>query len=332
MFVSVIVPVYNAEKYVREAVESALSQPETAEVILIEDASPDRSLQVCEELCREYLKVRLLRHKDGKNHGAGASRNLGILNAKHDFIAFLDADDFFLPARFSVPKQLFETNPEIEGVYEAVGFHTENRVARPHRANQDRPELTTMTARLPPSCLFEAQAPVGDSGYCPTGGWIVKRSIFDKTGLFDEHLRLHQDTVMFVKFAAVGQMQPGRLDRPVAMRRVHGYNRISAPRSDREVFRNRIMMWGALWKWGTTNLDITRRQILLKRLVDFANKPSKSNRLWLINRLRASGQLLLLLARFPQLCFEPVYWRMILSNLFATIKSFLPRTRMVQKL
>ena len=57
MYVSVIIPVYNAEKYVTQAVESALSQPETAEVILIEDASPDKALQICQELAKKHSKV-----------------------------------------------------------------------------------------------------------------------------------------------------------------------------------------------------------------------------------------------------------------------------------
>ena len=52
-------------------------------------------------------KVRLLHHPDGKNHGAGATRNVGIKNAKYDYIAFLDADDFYLSERFKVAQQLF---------------------------------------------------------------------------------------------------------------------------------------------------------------------------------------------------------------------------------
>ena len=78
MEVSVIIPVYNAAAYVGQAVRSALEQPETREVILIEDGSQDTSLQVCRELEGAFDSVRLLRHPDGKNLGAGASRNLGI--------------------------------------------------------------------------------------------------------------------------------------------------------------------------------------------------------------------------------------------------------------
>ena len=95
--ISVIIPVYNAADFVANAVQSALDQPETVEVLLIEDGAPDNSLEVCQALTEQYETVRLYRHSGGVNLGAGASRNLGMQNSTEDFIAFLDADDFWLP-------------------------------------------------------------------------------------------------------------------------------------------------------------------------------------------------------------------------------------------
>ena len=129
MQTSVIVPVYNAAEYVREAVESALAQSETAEVILVEDGSQDGSLAVCRELAAKHRSVHLYRHPDGKNHGASASTNLGILKSTCEYIAFLDADDFFLPGRFSEPAKLFKEDPELEGVYEAIARFAESEAA-----------------------------------------------------------------------------------------------------------------------------------------------------------------------------------------------------------
>ncbi|WP_228442012.1 glycosyltransferase family 2 protein [Chryseobacterium nematophagum] len=104
MKISVIIPVYNAEKYVQQAVESALQFEKVYEVILVEDGSPDNVLSVCERLRDQYPRVKLFQHADKKNHGAGASRNLGIANASGDFIAFLDADDYYLSNRFDAEK------------------------------------------------------------------------------------------------------------------------------------------------------------------------------------------------------------------------------------
>ncbi|MFV9691842.1 MAG: glycosyltransferase family 2 protein, partial [Desulfobacteria bacterium] len=117
MKISVIIPVYNAEKYVRNAIESALQQPETGEILLVEDNSPDNCLQICRDLEKKHEIVELLRHPDGRNHGAGASRNLGIKNAKFDYISFLDADDYYLPGRFEAARRLFEKYHDIDGVY-----------------------------------------------------------------------------------------------------------------------------------------------------------------------------------------------------------------------
>ncbi len=72
--VSVVIPVYNAVPYVRQAVESALAQSQVREVLMVEDGSPDNALEVCRELAAEYPRVVLLRHPNGENRGAGASR------------------------------------------------------------------------------------------------------------------------------------------------------------------------------------------------------------------------------------------------------------------
>src|SRR5664280_852453 len=130
MLVSVIVPVYNAEKFVHDAVASALQQPETGEVILVEDGSTDGSLRVCKELAEKYEKVFLYQHPDGINLGAGTSRNLGIQESNCEYIAFLDADDLYLPGRFSSAREIFKTEPSIDGVYEALGEYVENEAAR----------------------------------------------------------------------------------------------------------------------------------------------------------------------------------------------------------
>ena len=108
MRISVIIPVYNAEKFVSQAVESALQFDEVFEILLIEDKSPDNALQVCQQLAEKYERVKLYQHPDKENHGAGPSRNLGMEKASGDFIAFLDADDYFLPNRFDSERELFK--------------------------------------------------------------------------------------------------------------------------------------------------------------------------------------------------------------------------------
>lgn len=92
--VSVIVPVYNAEKYLREAIESVLNQTYTDfELLLINDRSTDRSKEICEEYSKKDGRIILLENNTD-NHGPGSTRNIGLDNATGEFIYFLDADDW----------------------------------------------------------------------------------------------------------------------------------------------------------------------------------------------------------------------------------------------
>ena len=118
--VSVVMPVYNAAPFVEEAVNSALKQPEVGEILLIEDGSPDNAIEICRRLVLTDKRIRLFQHAEGKNLGAGESRNVGLRNATYPYIAFLDADDIFGDDRFKKDKELFENDETIDGVYNAV--------------------------------------------------------------------------------------------------------------------------------------------------------------------------------------------------------------------
>src|SRR5690606_10854235 len=116
MNISVIIPVYNAQKYIEKAVASVLQFQEVQEVLLIDDGSKDRSLKICTSLAQKHPKIKVLTHPDNQNRGVSASRNLGIDNATHDFITFLDADDYWLPNRFDAERKIFQ-DPKVDGVF-----------------------------------------------------------------------------------------------------------------------------------------------------------------------------------------------------------------------
>lgn len=97
--VSVIVPVYKAERYLRRCVDSILSQTlEDLEVILVDDGSPDTCPQLCDFYSKKDLRVRVIHQK---NAGVAAARNKGLEAAVGEYITFVDSDDYIEPSMYS---------------------------------------------------------------------------------------------------------------------------------------------------------------------------------------------------------------------------------------
>jgi glycosyltransferase involved in cell wall biosynthesis len=264
MKISVIIPIYNAEKYMRRAVESALDQSETAEVLLIEDVSPDNALKICCELQREHEKVKLLQHADLQNHGAGASRNLGINNAKFDYIAFLDADDFYLKDRFAKARALFTEYPDIDGVYEPVGFEFLSDAGRQKWQMKGLKKQVHMVEDAGHDNLFEALVKDG-KGTIHLNGLTVKKAIFKKCGYFFESLKVHQDTALIVQMSVCGKLIPGQTEGHVAVRTFHDDNRILNQKDERF---NKYLYWRTLFNWAQKyGLSKRRLKILFNRYI-----------------------------------------------------------------
>jgi len=247
--ISVIIPVHNSEIYVAEAVQSALAQTETTEVILVEDGSSDGSLARCRRLRDTNPRIRLFTHPFGVNRGASASRNLGIQNAQYNYIAFLDADDFYLANRFSATTQVFAHDETVEGVYEAIGTYFVSDEAERRWRELQQSHLTTIRSGIPPEVLFREQSPIGCAGHCSLNGLTVRRSVFDKTGRFDTDLAFGEDTAFFMKLAACATLRPGQVQQPVAMRRLHANNTVTRARTVEDIWRYRLAMWLALYRW-----------------------------------------------------------------------------------
>ncbi|KQR95474.1 capsular biosynthesis protein CpsI [Chryseobacterium sp. Leaf180] len=252
MKISVIIPVYNAEKYVSQAVESALQFPEVFEVILVEDQSPDNALEVCRTLEKTYDRVKLFQHEDRGNHGAGASRNLGISKATGDFIAFLDADDYYLPNRFDAEKLLFK-NPEVHGVYGAIGVHYYSEKAKQQYFPVFGDRLTTVYKEHKPEDVFPGQLNMlGSFGLFSIDALTLRKKNLDQkiNPYFKTHLRLHQDTEFLFRTSFYLHLYPGILNEAVAMRGVHENNRITQVDSKKvKPSNSRVLLWREVNLW-----------------------------------------------------------------------------------
>ncbi|QDP85537.1 glycosyltransferase family 2 protein [Chryseobacterium sp. SNU WT5] len=258
MKISVITPVYNAEKYVTQAVESALQFPEVWEIILVEDRSPDNALEVCKNLAEKYDRVKLFQHPDQKNHGAGASRNLGMKNATGDFIAFLDADDYYLPNRFDSERKLFK-NPEVEGVYGAIGVHYYSDKAKEQYYKIFGDRLTTVYKNHDPRDVFRGLLGMnGSFGLFSIDGLTVRKSALDRMKPWMKtHLRLHQDSEFLYRLSYEVNLYPGILDKAVANRGVHQNNRIT--QVDSKIIKpatTRVLLWKEMDNWAKDHPEI----------------------------------------------------------------------------
>lgn len=309
--ISVVIPFYNAREYVAQAVESAIEQPETGEVILVDDNSPDGGLIICQKLTEMYRKVKLLRHPDGKNHGAAATRNLGIKNAVFPYVAFLDADDFYLPKRFQMATEIFNTYKNVDGVYEAIGVTYENESVKELFTSLSFKEITTIHERVDPKDLFE-KIIREQIGHFSFDGFTARKQAFEKAGFFSEELTIYEDTDLMYRLSAKTTLYPGSIDRPIAIRRVHDQNRITYHLADkRSSYMTYNSMWNCLSKWGKNNLSKNHQKMVLHRYITHIRKIDTFVDFSWKDYCQSRKKMFELGADFPELFIDRFFWRRI---------------------
>lgn len=243
--VSVVVPVFNVARFLEQAVYSALAQPEVGEVILVEDGSKDNSLIVCQKLNSEFEKVRLLTHTNGENLGVCESRNLGIRSAEFDYIAFLDADDWYLPNRFKKEKELFK-NPEVMAVYSLSSIKYPN--GKEVMFGYDSNLLLRWGTESPKEVYCQIMRNNIILGH--TNANTFRKKVFEISGFFDSRLKLHEDTELWNRIAKNFLFHAGELYRPVSVARRHDNNTISHRSRQSQLY----FLWVFLDNIGIENL------------------------------------------------------------------------------
>ncbi|MDQ1098525.1 MULTISPECIES: glycosyltransferase family 2 protein [Chryseobacterium] len=254
MNISVIIPVYNASSFLEKAVHSALQFNEVKEVILAEDKSQDNSLEICNRLASENAKVKVFQHPDHENHGAGATRNLGIEKAGSEFIAFLDADDHYLPNRFDAERQLL-ADSLTEGVFGAVGVAFLSRKGQEEFQNKFKNvSLTTVHFPAEGREVFRGLlglTPKTFGTFFHLNGLTVRKSSLIKNNLyFNPLLRVHQDSDFIVRLAYHCHLKSGIIDKAVAIRGVHDDNRITKIKLySTSFYKNNFLLHQSLYHW-----------------------------------------------------------------------------------
>jgi glycosyltransferase involved in cell wall biosynthesis len=181
-FFSIIIPLYNKEKYVEATLKSVLRQTfQDFEVVIVEDCSTDSSKNIASQFVTKNVKI--VQHEHNK--GLSASRNTGIRNANADFVVFLDADDTMKPSYLEKIKSLIENFPE------ASIFATNyEEVFEKEKAITTKLSLTKFENDGIVSDFFEAnlKQPI----YCQSSLCLRKKA-FEQIGFYDESITYSED-------------------------------------------------------------------------------------------------------------------------------------------
>jgi len=190
--VSVIIPAYNSEQFIRRAIDSVLAQTHPAtEIIVVDDGSTDRT----GEIVQSYGPP--VQYVPQANAGPGAARNTGIKAAKGEWIAFLDSDDEWLPEKLQVQLDILQRHPELV-------WATSNFIRCLCEDNRRGPEMDPAQAekllagREHIESYFTAYI-AGAGGW--TGSKIVHRTVFDRVGLFQVGLHRTEDMDLWCRIA-----------------------------------------------------------------------------------------------------------------------------------
>ncbi len=182
--ISVVIPCYNRGEYLRACIASVLQQDYEGplEILVGDDGSTDDSARVAESF---GAQVRLLRHPQSGNHGVSTARNLCLRAASQPLIAFLDADDLWLPGHLSALAGALAAKPASAMAYDngcylsAEGREYGTRLAAGH--TPPRPETLLLDC-----CLA-------------VNGVVARKAVFEQVGLFDESLRYCEDHDMWLR-------------------------------------------------------------------------------------------------------------------------------------
>ncbi len=196
--ISVIVPVYNGEKYLAEALRSILAQTlPVAEILVIDDGSTDAGAEIA---ARFAPPVRCIKQE---NSGAAAARNLGVSEASGDYLAFLDADDTWLPDKLEKQMDLLANDNRYDLVFGAV---EQINAAEPNQPDEAE-------------CRHERVLFKG----LHVGTMLVSKAVFRKVGFFAAGLKVGEFIDWYARARDMG-LSIGLLDQVVMRRRIHETN------------------------------------------------------------------------------------------------------------
>ncbi|MDE3740129.1 glycosyltransferase [Pseudomonas resinovorans] len=184
-FFSVVMPVYNRERYVREAIESVLAQDDADfELVVVDDGSTDRSVQIIRSI--QDPRVRLLHN----HHGGGASaRNTGLAAARGEFVVWIDSDDLQAKGALAALRRSISQNPDADVFYGDLEIFDERFPGQVHHTRYaDYQGKSLLPMLIQANCL-------------PNPGTAVRRSLYQRHGEYDTAFTRCHDYQIWTRLA-----------------------------------------------------------------------------------------------------------------------------------
>lgn len=238
--VSVIIPTYNYGRFIREAIESALGQTAAPlEVIVVDDGSTDETAEVVAEFGD---RVRYIRQE---NAGVGAARNRGVEESTGEFVAFLDADDYWAPTKLEKQLAKFTEDPGV-GLVHCGMREFDSETGATIDTHLDGLEGSVWRELL----LWEGPTIIG-----PGGTIMVSQQALDEVGGFDTRLKNGEDWEFCVRVAR--RFKVGFVPELLVDYRSHGTN---ATNNIAEMERSTLIAWNKVFADDDKDLRPLRRR------------------------------------------------------------------------
>lgn len=243
--VSVIVPVYNGAQYLAESLDSALAQDyPNLEVVVVDDGSTDGTPAILERYAQRFAqRVRVITQP---NRGAAAARNAALLEARGEYVAFLDADDLWAPHKLSIQVLHLGRHPDVDLVYSAWMVVEGKAAAAQARAmmadtgGQDIDESGSgwLYNELLTDCVLH------------TTTVVMRRRLLESVGLFDAELRRGQDYDYWLRASRVTRIH--KMRQALSIYRQHESNSTLKPVRTNY---SGIIVQRAVDRWGLVGPD-----------------------------------------------------------------------------
>jgi len=266
--VSIVILAYNAEAYLRECLQSVVDQTYThLEILVIDDASSDNTLSICNQYARDDNRVSVL--PQAENRGIAACRNQGIEHASGDFLAWLDSDDVAMPERIATQVGYLQDHPECVLVSSDLIIIDEgSRVVGARTYPQSDAEIRKVLTRSNP---FAQPAS------------MLRKCVLDRVGKYDESLECCEDYDLFVRMATKGKV--ANIAMPLTRYRISTFQ--SKTRKLKATIRNTLLVQKRALSMGFPDSLLSRCYRMALRGVQFL--PDKLI-LWLFKRMTYSAQ------------------------------------------